>query len=288
MTALSPSRAPAVETRRPLIVPESALALQKTIITRLKKLITRPYKSCLSKGFKTGYARILDLFEKYQHEVIQSNSYTVTCKKGCGICCYHWAEDVYSFEGKILSEYIQKKRASEIPSIRSVLKRDNAWLERIKSAVTVSMDNTCYKKVLGKTDPYDIVLSGFYQLKRPCPLLGKDGSCSVYAVRPLTCRIYVSFSHPKYCRPAHINEGKAATYLLDLEKDASDLFDELHFMYDECEGETGLRSMLLKLISAPPKSPCGGTFTSSPALLLAKEKGLPAEATAQAGARRAG
>jgi hypothetical protein len=63
----------------------------------------------------------------------------------------------------------------------------------------------------------------------------------------------VSFSHPRYCRPENINDGKAETYLLDLEKDASDLFDELHFMYDECEGETGLRSMMLKLLSKPPE-----------------------------------
>jgi len=49
------------------------------------------------------------------------------------------------------------------------------------------------------------------------------------------------------------HDGKAETYLLDLEKDASDLFDELHFMYDECEGETGLRSMMLKLLSKPPE-----------------------------------
>jgi Fe-S-cluster containining protein len=239
---------------KPLLsVPRPALDLQKTIMARLKKLIARRYKSSLCKGFKAEYARILGLFEEYQHEVIKAGPYTMTCKKGCGTCCYHWAEDVYSFEGKILSEHIRKNRGPEIPSIITALKQDALWRERIKSAVTESMKNSYYKKTLGTTDPYDIVLSGFYQLKRPCPLRGKDGSCSVYAIRPLTCRIYVSFSHPRYCRPENINDGKAETYLLDLEKDDSDLFDELHFMYDECEGETGLRSMMLKLLSKPPE-----------------------------------
>jgi Fe-S-cluster containining protein len=238
---------------KPLLsVPGPALDLQKTIITNLKKLIACGYKSCLCTGFKNGYARILGLFEDYQHEVMKAGPYTMTCKKGCGTCCYHWAEDVYSFEGKILAEHIQKKHGPEIESIMAILKQDALWRDRIKSAVMASMKNAYYKKAMEKTDPYDIVLSGFYQLKRPCPLREKDGSCSVYAIRPLTCRIYVSFSHPRYCKPEYINEGKARTYLLDLEKDASDLFDELHFMYDECEGETGLRSMLLKLLSAPP------------------------------------
>jgi Fe-S-cluster containining protein len=236
----------------PLSVPRAALDVQIKIIDRLKKLIARRYISCLCKGFKNEYARIMELFERYQREVITAGPYSITCKKGCGVCCFHWAEDVYSFEGKILSEHVQKNRGNEIPTIRRILKQDALWRERITSAVTDSMKNPYYKKSLGATDPYDIVLSGFYQLKRPCPLRGKDGSCSVYAIRPLTCRIYVSFSDPAYCKPEKINTGKAETYLLDLEKDASDLFDELHFMYDECEGETSLRSMLLKLLSAPP------------------------------------
>jgi Fe-S-cluster containining protein len=239
---------------KPLLsVPKPALDLQKIIIARLNKLIARRYRSCLCKGFKAEYSRIMDLFERYQREVVQAGPYHITCKKGCGVCCYHWAEDVYSFEGKILAEHIRKKRGLELASIMRVLKQDAVWRDRIKSAVTTSMTNPYYKKSLGKTDPYDVVLSGFYQLKRPCPLRGKDGSCSVYAVRPLTCRIYVSFSRPALCKPENINDGKTETYLLDLEKDASDLFDELHFMYDECEGDTGLRSMLLKLLSVPPK-----------------------------------
>lgn len=253
MTARAPFLKQAAKTKPPLAVPKSALALQKKITSRLKKLIARGYASCLCEGFQTEYAGILNLFEKYQHEVIQSSPYAVTCKKGCGICCFHWAEDVYSFEGAILAEHIRTNFGPKIPSMVKALQQDLAWLQRIKSAVASAMEKPDYMKALGKTDPYDVVLSGFYQLKRPCPLLGKNGSCSVYPVRPLTCRIYVSFSHPRYCRPAHINDGKAATYLLDMEEDAGDLFDELHFMYDECEGETGLRAMLLKLLSKAPE-----------------------------------
>jgi Fe-S-cluster containining protein len=238
--------------RRPsIVVPPNARPIQQAIINRLKKLVARCYRSCLCKGFKSEYARILGLFEKYQHAVIQAGPYTPSCKKGCGICCYHYAEDVYSFEVEIIAEGLRLNRENEIPTIIKVLEEDEMWRERIKSAVTRSMGKSRYARGLKDSDPYDIVLSGFYQLRRACPLLDKDGSCSIYAVRPLTCRIYVSFSHPRYCKPENINEGKAATYLLDLEKDASDLFDALHFMYDEAHGDTGLRSMLLKRLRLP-------------------------------------
>ena len=238
--------------KRPsIVVPPNARPIQQVIINRLKKLVARGYSSCLCKGFKSEYVRILGLFEKYQHTVIQAGPHTPSCKKGCGICCYHYAEDVYSFEVEIIAEHLRMHRENEIPTIIKVLESDEIWRARIKSAVTRAMGKSRYARGLKDSDPYDIVLSGFYQLKRPCPLLDKDGSCSIYSVRPLTCRIYVSFSHPRYCKPENINEGKAATYLLDLEKGASDLFDALHFMYDEAQGDTGLRSMLLKRLRLP-------------------------------------
>jgi Fe-S-cluster containining protein len=251
MTASRSSFVSPGKNRPSIVTPQNAQLTQKAIINRLQKLITRKYRSCLCKGFKTDYARILSLFGRFQREVTQACPYTLACKKGCGVCCYHYAEDVYSFEGNILAEFIRLKRKTEIPTILKILDGDALWRERIQSAVTESMKNSHYTKALGDSDPYDIVLSAFYQLKRPCPLLDENGSCSVYAIRPLACRIYVSFSHPKYCKPENINEGNTATYLLDLEKDSSDLFDELHFMYDQCEGDTGLRSMLLKQLRTP-------------------------------------
>jgi hypothetical protein len=59
----------------------------------------------------------------------------------------------------------------------------------------------------------------------------------------------VNFSSPDLCRPDNILGDKAMTYLLDLEKDASELFDKLHFMYDVFDGETGLRAMLYKALT---------------------------------------
>ncbi len=44
-----------------------------------------------------------------------------------------------------------------------------------------------------------------YHVAKACPLLDPTTqSCSVYAHRPLTCRVYVSFSPPAWCA----NEGK--------------------------------------------------------------------------------
>jgi Fe-S-cluster containining protein len=81
-------------------------------------------------------------------------------------------------------------------------------------------------------------------------LLGDDGTCCVYPVHPLTCRIYVSFSEPHRCDPDYINEDAVPTALLDLEEQANRILDSLHFRYRRFGDDTGLRSLLASYLSA--------------------------------------
>jgi Fe-S-cluster containining protein len=231
-----------------LYTPPEAVLLENRIIARVKKLVKKGPENCLSREFITEWEGILGLFERYQSEVLNHNSRAVNCTRGCGVCCCHWPEDVYSFETKIIADHLRKTRPRELAAIINILKEDLQWLDRIKSAVNQAASSSKPGDIAHGEDPYDIVLSSFYQLGRPCPLLGNDGACTIYALRPLTCRIYVSFSPPRRCRPEYINNGRTLTYLLDIERDECELFDLLHFMYDELDGGTGFRPALLKYL----------------------------------------
>jgi Fe-S-cluster containining protein len=231
------------------VVPPSARIIESKIVSILKQLLKRPHRTCLDKGFRSGYAKALEFFSAYQSDVLSAYPLTVTCKKGCGVCCNHWPEDTYSFEVRIIAEYLKKRRPGDINHITDMLREDMACLDRIKTAVRKRLLAPRERAALGDIDPYDVALSSFYRFNRHCPLLDKNGSCSIYPIRPFTCRVYVSFSSPKYCRPGRILGDKAMTYLLDLEKDASELFDRLHFMYDVFDGDTSLRSMLYKALT---------------------------------------
>jgi hypothetical protein len=61
--------------------------------------------------------------------------------------------------------------------------------------------------------------------------------------------MYVSFSDPFRCSPDDINEGDTPTYLFDLEEEADALIDALHFKFLRFEGDSGLRSLLVKYLS---------------------------------------
>jgi Fe-S-cluster containining protein len=241
---------PALQTD-PCVLPEppqatsAALKLEKEAITILKSLVKKQHSSCTSSAFRVGYERVLDLFGRFQKEVLDSYPLPVTCGAKCGACCHHWPEDTYSFEVEFIAEFLKKNVPRKIPGICKTLRADCDLLEKTRAIVAKKYSTKAMQKKLGDIDPYDLVLSSFYEQDRPCPLLTKDGSCSIHPIRPLTCRVYVSFSPKKYCEPAQIGSEAALTCLLDFEQDASDLFDQLHFMYDMFDGDTSFRSMLL-------------------------------------------
>jgi Fe-S-cluster containining protein len=227
-----------------------ALDIEKRIITILQRLIRSSHPSCIDKAFRSEYDKALVLFSKYQNAVLAHYPLKMTCGPGCGDCCYHWPEDAYSFEVRYIASYLKQNRKGELKSITAKLCRDIACLEKTRRTVRPRLSDPAEKAALGDFDPYDLVLSSFYRCKRPCPLLTENGSCSIHPIRPFACRVYISFSAKEYCRPSRIVSDKALTYLLDLEQDASDLFDRLHFMYDVFDGDTGFRSMLYKALMA--------------------------------------
>ncbi len=99
-------------------------------------------------------------------ELARRQNIQVDCKKGCHWCC-HQAVYANSYELHYLSEQLKSKFTDEeFSSVVSLAEKKNA----ITSKLTTN-------EVL--------------KFKSPCPLL-KEGSCSIYAARPMACRIYLS------------------------------------------------------------------------------------------------
>jgi Fe-S-cluster containining protein len=237
--------------RPPLAVPESARAVQRQIVSHIKNLLDSDVRSPLDPFFMNEYRAVLDLFEKYQHMVIEHSGHHVTCARGCTRCCFHWVEDVYSFEAEIVADYIRTNRAEQIDEIIEKFSRDIEEVERLDLIVAEKLKKYSHEEGCERIDPVDLLLASFYQLRRPCALLTDSGECGIYPVRPLTCRVYVSFSDPVYCDPDYINVSDVRTYLLDLQETASRLLDQLHMEFDRFDGDTGLRSVLVKCLTGP-------------------------------------
>lgn len=90
----------------------------------------------------------------------------VACAKGCEWCC-HQAVYANSYELHFLSEYINTNL--DTFAISELALKANA-----KNSITSALDE-----------------SGIQKYKSPCALL-QDGACTIYAARPMACRIYLS------------------------------------------------------------------------------------------------
>lgn len=229
-----------------LRIPHVARAVHNEIVRMLESMENGNAQSCLADDFKLSYFRVFELFEQYQQMVIQHNNYKVSCKRGCAFCCNHWVEDVNSFEAEIIAEYLKKYFPDRIEKIVAQCIEDETVLNNIEK---LTIDKMSDADDTGAIDYIDLVLSVFYQMNRTCPLLSENGACSIYKVRPLTCRIYMSFSENALCAPEYQETDDIPTYLLNLDENASEILDRLHFRYQRFPDETGLRSMLIKYLT---------------------------------------
>lgn len=233
-------------------VDRHAQGILHTIEEQLKNLQLMDAPSSADSRFLAAYSQLVGSVDRYHQRVISTSEYTVTCSQGCAACCYHWVEDVNSFEAQIIAEYIKSNHPAAAERIRLQCEADCEELLRLEGLVTEKLteQQDALKELAIVPDGMDLLLSVFYQMRRPCPLLSHEGSCLVYPVRPLTCRMYVSVSDPLRCDPEYINDAIIPTCIIDFNKKSNALFDALHIQYATGEGEnTGLRSQLLQYLS---------------------------------------
>lgn len=150
-------------------------------------------QSAIEKGLTnaTLFAAIEDLYitiDGLNDSIIalaEKQNMKVACHKGCQWCC-HQAVYANSYELHYLSE-----------RVKAVISKEKIarWIDaaEAKYAVTSKMNEE-------QVAAY----------KSPCPLL-ENGACSIYAIRPMACRIYLS-TRLDTCVEFYRNPGNKENY----------------------------------------------------------------------------
>ncbi len=229
------------------VVTESALKLQISMEDILSRLVNRTELSLYDDEFYSNFRRFLDLYDRFLMELIYASAVNVVCSAGCSTCCCHWVEDVSSLEGAVIGRYLMENHPDMIDSVISSFRRDEE--------VFYSLCGLVDEKISEFTsdsdeipDKYEILLSCFYQLERPCALLDDNGRCVVYPVRPLSCRDYINLRNSAACLPDNINEVESSTLIMYSPDSVIQLLEKLNSRFDECSGDTSLRSLLLNFL----------------------------------------
>lgn len=242
MTDKAPSPSHPLPDRIPAGSSDHAREIHTHIVQSIRALSGPTVDNALDTDFKSRFTELLNLFDRYQTQVLSDVERHQTCIAGCSSCCYHWVEDVYSFEAEIIADFIRTRFPDRIPMIIRRFQEDERALSELDEKLCENGhvdDDTVY---------FEQLLDEFFQLRRSCALLELDGTCSIYPVRPLTCRTYLSFSDPKLCDPANSRNGGGDTWILDMEENAANLMDRLHLQFDRFDGDTGLRSLVAKCL----------------------------------------
>jgi len=223
----------------------------ENVLLRCNGLLKAQAATPLDPAFLVEYRRMLDDYDHWQRHMVAMSEYSVRCSSGCTACCNHWVEDVNSFEVMIIADHLKRYHNSKIARIMQQCGEDCDELLHLEDLTSEKIAE-CGDAFHELPDSVDLLLHVFYQMRRPCPLLSVDGSCMVYEVRPLTCRMYVSVSDPLRCDPDYINDDVIPTCMITPGARADRLLDMLHERYGGSD-DTGLRSQLFRLLSGLPE-----------------------------------
>jgi Fe-S-cluster containining protein len=129
----------------------------------------------IREAIRALYASIDQLLDAFLQRA-KAEGQPVSCKKGCAWCC-HQAVFAVTHEFLYLNEYVQKHFSKDA---------QEGVLARAREKVKISLNSSVEEQL---------------KIRAACPFL-KGGSCSVYAVRPMACRIYLSASVAS-CKKEH-------------------------------------------------------------------------------------
>lgn len=130
-------------------------------------------------AIRAMYSAIDQLLEAFLQRA-DAEGQKVSCKKGCSWCC-HQEVFAVTHEFLYLNEYVQKHFSSE---------EQEKALERAREKVKISRNKSLEEQL---------------EIRAACLFL-EEGSCTVYAARPMACRIYLSASEAS-CRKEYDRPG---------------------------------------------------------------------------------
>jgi Fe-S-cluster containining protein len=133
-------------------------------------------------------------------ESLKAKGETITCRRGCTHCCYHYVA-VSLAHGIVIADYLYKSKEllKRFVEKHELWRRkgysisnniDRARIQALSASMTID-------RVLAETRPLS---QQYLDMNIQCPFL-EDHRCMIYEVRPLSCSGHYAASPPDRCAP---------------------------------------------------------------------------------------
>jgi Fe-S-cluster containining protein len=118
------------------------------------------------------------------------------CKRGCPWCCYQSVE-ILNWEEPLISQFLREKINGEVK--RNIKKELENWFDFFDRVTTGKNELTMH-------DAFDFLNKQQAKERFPCPFL-TNNECSIYRVRPLSCRCHINTNSPVKCKKNPLNDS---------------------------------------------------------------------------------
>ena len=135
----------------------------------------------------------------------------IQCRPACGNCCHHYPMSVEPFE--LLTIYSELRKGDNLLTVMEACQVRATLFEKLYEKNKAAHENVV--DILGLDDKAeDDALHDYFAAWTPCPFSDAKGDCSVYPLRPVSCRMYFSETDPKYCTPQHLRTSRNDSYIV--------------------------------------------------------------------------
>jgi Fe-S-cluster containining protein len=148
--------------------------------------------------------RLYARYDGYLRAVLATGE-PIACKRGCTHCCSHYVTSVEPYELVFLHARIRS--LPEYPNRLVSLHRRAALFRSLLA-----------KETAGE-EAEDRALYRYYLRNQPCPFLTQGGTCGIYALRPISCRMFFSQSNPSLCRGRAVVSPGNRNFIVELPED---------------------------------------------------------------------
>ena len=172
----------------------------------------------LIREFTKEYHR---LFSEYLDAVLPQQPRPIQCRPACGNCCHHYPMSVEPFE--LLTLYGDLRGRNDLLDIMEACQVRSSLFSRMFESRRTEAENGEIADGEGQGSQMDLddyaedkALHDYFAAWKPCPFSDKAGDCTVYPLRPVSCRMYFSETDPKFCTPEHLQTPENDSYIVYL------------------------------------------------------------------------
>lgn len=147
-----------------------------------------------------------EAYSQYLKAVLPQQPRPIQCRPACGNCCHHYPMSVEPFE--LIYLYSELRKRDDLISIMEAC--------QFRASTFDHLYEKRLETIASEDEAEDKALHDYFAVWKPCPFSDRAGDCSVYPLRPVSCRMYFSETDPKFCTPDFLQTEKNESYIVYL------------------------------------------------------------------------